>query len=460
MLKIKNSAPIEKATLKKCQRLFDIKNSKKNLVVLALISAVLIATVSVVSNYRVGYTIKVDNVVLGTVATKGEYYEILDEVKTEVSNISEIELTPVAGEKFTMEIVSVGSFTEKEELAENIKAVSEKMVEGYTVAADGNFVVALSSEEDANKVVDTYIENFKSDDESITVGYGAEVLVMQGHVPQDAVRTYDEAMDEILKGKVVIHTVAESETIEAISESYNVAKEDILSENEVEEIAVGMSLKIYTGEPVIPIKTVEYINGNIEIPFEIEEKEDSSVYVGQTRIETKGVPGKKYLHAYITKINGVITEENVIESDVITEPKTQVVLVGTKELPPSAGTGSFIMPTSGRLTSPYGSRWGRAHQGIDVGAPTGTPIYASDNGIVIESEYRSNGYGNIIKIDHQNGFVTYYAHCSQLYANVGDVVAKGDKIAAVGSTGRSTGPHLHFEIRKNDVAQNPYNYIK
>ena len=145
---------------------------------------------------------------------------------------------------------------------------------------------------------------------------------------------------------------------------------------------------------------------------------------------------------------------------IVSEPVTQIELVGTKEPPPSMGTGSFIMPASGRLTSPFGARWGRNHNGIDIAAKTGTPIYASDNGIVIESEYRNNGYGNIIKIDHQNGFVSYYAHCSELYANVGDVVAKGDLIAAIGNTGRSTGPHLHFEIRQDSVAKDPYNFIK
>jgi len=149
-----------------------------------------------------------------------------------------------------------------------------------------------------------------------------------------------------------------------------------------------------------------------------------------------------------------------LENKIIKEPVAQIELVGTKTPPSSAGTGDFIMPVSGTLTSKYGKRWGRTHAGIDLGAKTGTPIYAADNGIVVESEYQSNGYGNIVKIDHQNGFVTYYAHCSSLYVKAGDVVAKGDKIAAVGNTGRSTGPHLHFEIRKNGEVQNPYLYVK
>ena len=87
-------------------------------------------------------------------------------------------------------------------------------------------------------------------------------------------------------------------------------------------------------------------------------------------------------------------------------------------------------------------------------------IYASDNGVVTYSEYHNGGYGYMITIDHGNGYTTSYAHCSKLLVPEGAVVAKGDAIAKVGNTGRSTGPHLHFEIRKNDAAQNPLNYLK
>ncbi len=469
MLKIKNStSAIAIRMLKKCQSLCDIKTVKSKILnnklkTTAFATAImLIASVTVFSaNFRVGYTVKVENVVVGTVATKGEYYEILDEVKEEVKNISEIEFEPASHEEeFSVGIVSVDSFSEKEEIAENVKAISEGMVKANTITADGVFVVALASYDDAVKLTDIYLESFKTSNENIAVSYGAEVAVSESHVPEDAVLTYEEAEAEMFSGKYVFYTVAQSDTLESIAKDYNITPEEILAVNEIEKISQGQELKIYTGEPVIPIKTVEYINGNVSVPFEIIQKEDNTVYQGQTRVKSLGTEGKKYLHAYITRVNGIITEENIIESVMMTEPVAQVELVGTKELPSSVGTGKFIMPTSGTLTSSYGRRWGKNHQGIDLGAKTGTPIYATDNGVVASAEYQKNGYGNIVKIDHQNGFVSYYAHCSTLNVNAGDVVAKGDLIATVGSTGRSTGPHLHFEIRKNDIPQNPYNYVK
>ncbi len=468
MFEFKSSiAFLVKRLLNRCQGICDIKTVKSKILNNRLKSATIAGTIFFLTaitlfatHYRVGYTVKVENVVLGTVATKGEYYEILDEVKTEVDNISQIDFEPVAQEEFSVGIVSVDSFSEKEEIAENVKALSEGMKEAYTITADGNFVVALDDFSEALKLKDTYLESFKTENENITVSYGADVKVLKSHAPEDAILTYEEAQTQLLAGKFIMHTVAESDTLETICENYEVTPEEVLSSNKIEKLTLGESIKIYTGEPLIPIKTVEYINGNVDIPFEVTQTEDSTIYSGQTRIKTRGVNGKKYLHAYITRVNGIITEENVIESIELYEPVTQIELIGTKELPSSVGTKSFIVPTSGQLTSPFGRRWGRAHTGIDLAAKTGTPIYASDNGIVVESEYQSNGYGNIIKIDHQNGFMTYYAHCSTLYANVGDVVARGDLIAAVGNTGRSTGPHLHFEIRENDVPKNPYNFIK
>lgn len=462
MFKNKKLTPLNfKAVLKRIRFNFnDVNLSKKTKSRISFITAtVLITGIFFTANFRVGYAVKVDDKVLGVVPTKSEYYEVLSEVKEEVETISEIEFEPVAQEEFSTRIVNKDDFTQKEELAENLKALSEEMVEAYTVSENGNFIVALNTEEEANLIVESYIKEFE-DKKYEEVSYGAEVTVLASHVPKDTVLSYEDAMQELLKGKCVYHQVMPDETLEQIAENYGVKEEEILSVNDILKISEGVTLKIYTSEPAISIKTVEYINQNIEIPFETIEKEDNTVYEGQTRTEVNGVNGIKYLHAYITKVNGVITEENVIESRIIKEPTTQVELIGTKTPPRPIGTGEFIMPVNGTLTSNYGKRWGRAHAGIDIGAKTGTPIYAADNGIVLESEYQSNGYGNIVKIDHQNGFITYYAHCSSLYVKAGDVVAKGDKIAAVGNTGRSTGPHLHFEIRKNKEAQNPYLYIK
>ena len=121
---------------------------------------------------------------------------------------------------------------------------------------------------------------------------------------------------------------------------------------------------------------------------------------------------------------------------------------------------SLIRPVSGTVTSRFGSRWGSTHKGIDIGASKGTPVKAAAGGTVTVAQYGySGGYGNYVIISHGNGVQTVYGHCNTLNVKVGQKVSQGEQIATVGNTGRSTGNHLHLEIRINGVAQNPQNYL-
>jgi len=128
------------------------------------------------------------------------------------------------------------------------------------------------------------------------------------------------------------------------------------------------------------------------------------------------------------------------------------------------GTGVFVFPVNGRITSGFGYRRhpilgsSRLHAGVDFGAPTGTTIYAADSGRVIFSGWYG-GYGNTVIVDHGGGITTLYAHSSRLFVSVGQSVSQGQAISAVGSTGLSTGPHLHFEVRQNGSPVNPMAYL-
>jgi len=124
---------------------------------------------------------------------------------------------------------------------------------------------------------------------------------------------------------------------------------------------------------------------------------------------------------------------------------------------PGCGTtGAF--PANGSITSNFGRRWGRMHQGLDIGAPSGSPIFAAFNGTVTFAG-RQGGYGNLMLVDHGSGCVTAYAHQTAFVASPGDVVTAGQEIGKVGSTGNSTGPHLHLEVRINGTARDPLGYL-
>ncbi len=136
----------------------------------------------------------------------------------------------------------------------------------------------------------------------------------------------------------------------------------------------------------------------------------------------------------------------------------KVVRVYSGAIPANAqrGSGNFGWPVSGRITQDFWS----GHSGIDIGAPIGTPILASDSGFVVFAGWDNTGFGNMILIEHGTGFTTLYGHLSEFAVTVGDSVKKGQMIGRVGNTGRSTGPHLDFRIRQNGVWKNPFGFLR
>ena len=134
--------------------------------------------------------------------------------------------------------------------------------------------------------------------------------------------------------------------------------------------------------------------------------------------------------------------------------------IASTETPSSAVLGiGLIRPVSGIITSRYGQRASGNHSGLDIATSTGTTIVAAAAGTVTSSGWDGNGLGYCVRISHGNGVETVYGHCSKLYVTAGQTVAQGEAIAAVGSTGNSTGPHLHLEIKVNGARQNPQMYL-
>ena len=214
----------------------------------------------------------------------------------------------------------------------------------------------------------------------------------------------------------------------------------------------------------IPVKTVSTVSINESVGYNtVTEKTDEQL-VGYSAVTTKGVNGIAQRTELVVKINGEETERTVTSEAVVAAPVDEVILVGTAKTKAtasemaSASSAGFIFPIASgwKLSAYYGD--GRNHKGIDLAAPKGTNIYAAKGGTVISSGF-DGGYGYCVVIDHGNGLQTAYAHASQLYVSKGDVVAQGDTIAGVGSTGNSSGNHLHFEVIVNGGKVNPAPYI-
>lgn len=219
--------------------------------------------------------------------------------------------------------------------------------------------------------------------------------------------------------------------------------------------------------------------------YAILDNEEEKVYVSQFDEAEEVVNGLKekdssnienisIVEKYETQVQDFVSSEEAISKLYVEKPKQVTVAsvsktsstgsVNTKLTTSSAKTSlgiSLIRPVSGTITSRFGassSMRKSSHTGLDIATSTGTPIVAAAAGTVTFSGYKGS-YGNMIVISHGNGVQTYYGHCSKLYVSSGTTVSQGQTIAAVGSTGNSTGPHLHLEVRINGVAYNPQNYV-
>lgn len=255
-------------------------------------------------------------------------------------------------------------------------------------------------------------------------------------------------------------------------ESIGVTVEEINVENNFELAPARFGSSLLSDDLTELVQTLErseitvnyrVIESYVEsISFETKYKNSSDHYEGTETLQSDGANGEKKL-LYSVFYTGSRESARTLENEeLIKAPKDKVVLVGTKKS--TVSTGSYAWPTKNvYVTSYYGWRTINGvkgyHYGIDLRAAIGTQIYASDGGEVIYCG-TATGYGKLIKIRHDNGDVTYYAHLSAYSVKVGTRVYKGQVIAKSGNTGRVTGPHLHFELRKGGTTRvDPLKYL-
>lgn len=204
------------------------------------------------------------------------------------------------------------------------------------------------------------------------------------------------------------------------------------------------------------VQVKEEVSQKEMIAYTTQIKNNGNLPKGETKVIQEGKNGSKMVQYEVIKENGQVVGRNVIKQDVIAQPVMKIMERGTKVIP-DRGTGRLSLPASGYVSSGFGMRWGRLHKGIDF-AGSGS-VMAADNGRVKFAGWNGD-YGKTIIIDHGNGMETLYAHLGSISVNVGDVVSPGEKIGAKGSTGDSTGVHLHFEVHQNGRVMNPIRFLK
>jgi murein DD-endopeptidase MepM/ murein hydrolase activator NlpD len=263
------------------------------------------------------------------------------------------------------------------------------------------------------------------------------------------------------------HTVVAGESFGTIATNFNMTQDELfalnpeLTQESVKALKIGQTIKVTVKVPVVAIKTTQTVTSEEEIPYTSKVIENANEKKTYRKVITEGQNGKKEVTAEVTYVNGIKSSTKTISEKVITEAVNEEVEVGTLGEEAMPASGNFIFPVTGTISSVFGPRnYGNGkHFGVDIAAGAGSPVHAADTGTVTFAGWNSGGYGNLVIIDHGNGFVTYYAHNSQLCVSKGDKVNQGTTIALVGTTGDSTGNHCHFEVVHNGQKVDPFNYL-
>ena len=355
----------------------------------------------------------------------------------------------------------------KDEVLNNLTYMKDLKVVACGVYKDDELIAILQTAQMGKDILDAIKNKFTSQTEGKiydSVAFAEHVELRNINVNLGEIENYDEVLEYMLTGAVEkkIHTVQKGQTFSEIAKMYGLKQSELEAMNpgiEPAKLKIGQEIVLNRDAPVLTVQTVETATYTEPIPFETVYEESSSMYEGETSVKRNGTNGEQRVVAKIKRNNGEEISREVLSTEKITDPVSKIVIKGTKKAPPRQGTGTFAWPIrTYRISSRFGYRWGRMHNGVDLAAPTGTKIYATDGGTVTYAGYKGS-FGYLVIINHGGNYESYYAHCSKLLVKKGDKVFQGQNIALVGSTGRSTGSHLHFEIRYLGVPKNPLNYI-
>ncbi|WP_047983473.1 M23 family metallopeptidase [Ornithinibacillus californiensis] len=412
---------------------------------------------------------------------KGEYEDIDLSIGENVEFVSELVFNP------TYKNDSITNYLE-ENLT--VKAQAVELVIGDEV------VGYFEDELDAQKVVEDYklkyidaetlnlIESAKSAEEEsggpqiadspadlavgestiLDVTLSEEVSYSDKKVNPKEVLTVADGLKLLEKGTLQEekHTIQEGEVLGAIASKYDLSLETLLELNpSIKEdtlIQIGQELNVTELKPFVDVIVKKEEKTKEKIAHQTKVEESDSMFKGDQKVKQQGSDGEKVVHYAIEVRNGKVANRDVLEEEVVKEVVDKIIVKGTKVIP-SRGTGNLSWPAvGGYISSHVGYRWGSYHKGIDIAGPSNRAILAADNGTIVFAGYQGS-FGNKIEINHNNGMKTIYAHLSSINVNVGQTVQKGQQIGVMGSTGNSTGVHLHFEVYKNGALQNPLNYL-
>ena len=357
-----------------------------------------------------------------------------------------------------------------------IQSAGDQIGEGTALYLDGELTAVCSDGNALRAYFTSRLEPYEvPDDPNVTVGFNKQVTLEDGLYFKDSLQDYADVEKELsdVKQAQKVYTVKTGDTLWDIAHKNDLTFRELCALNtnfkgeplnEKSNIREGDELIVTKEEAALEVRITRIETREEEVAFAIETTKSNEYTKGTTKVLQEGQNGlRRVTFQNVYDTNNVLVEQTILSTEVIKEPVNKKVVQGTKKVKSSTkfitGSGQFIWPVPNYR---YCSRWyGGRHRGVDICAPAGTPIYASAGGTVTKAGYNKagagTGYGYSVIINHGGGYSTVYAHCLSLTVSAGQTVKQGQLIGYLGSTGRSTGNHCHFEIRLNGSYIPPQN---
>lgn len=357
-----------------------------------------------------------------------------------------------------------------------IQSAGDQIGEGTALYLDGELTAVCSDGDALRAYFTSRLEPYEvPDDPNVSVGFNKQVTLEDGLYFKDSLQDYadvEKALSDVKQAQKV-YTVKTGDTLWDIAHKNDLTFRELCALNtnfkggplnEKSNIREGDELIVTKEEAALEVRITRIETREEEVAFAIETTKSNEYTKGTTKVLQEGQNGlRRVTFQNVYDTNNVLVEQTILSTEVIKEPVNKKVVQGTKKVKSSTkfitGSGQFIWPVPNYR---YCSRWyGGRHRGVDICAPAGTPIYASAGGTITKAGYNKagagTGYGYSVIINHGGGYSSVYAHCLSLTVSAGQTVKQGQLIGYVGSTGRSTGNHCHFEIRLNGSYIPPQN---